>query len=298
MIELTTKNGTPLPFIGLGTYPLQGESMAKMVIEAFNIGYRLIDTSDDYRGETGLGMAISRLSTDTDLKREDIFIQTKISQDNAYGDEPLEGIWFNRFSKYQNRHSIEEVVMDKISTSLRELRTDYLDSLLIHYPFPGYYFEVWKVMRKLKEQGVVRYIGVSNFHVQHIEKLKALGECPSINEIYISPIGTKQEDINYASKNGIQIMTYSPLIDVVHGNLDNSILEPIAKKYNKTKPQIIIRWNIERGCIPLPRTQNPKRLAGNFDVFDFKLTSEEINVISAMNRNHQYLVESKQCPGL
>ena len=298
MRELLTKSGKSVPLIGLGTYPLQGETMAKMAIEAFKVGFRLIDTSDDYRGETGLGMALTRLSDETDLKREDVFIQTKISQDNAYGDEPLEGIWFNKLSKYQKRHTVEEVVMDKVNISLRELKTDYLDSLLIHYPFPGYYEEVWKVMLKLKSQGVVRYIGVSNFHARHIEKLKALGECPAINEIYISPIGTKQEDVVYAAANGIQLMTYSPLMDEVHGNLSDAILEPIAQKYGKTKPQIVLRWSIDRGSMPLPRTKNPKRLAGNFDVFDFKLTCEEVAAISAMNRNHQYLVESKQCPGI
>ncbi len=298
MTELTTKSGKIVPLIGLGTYPLQGEAMAKMAIEAFKVGFRLIDTSDDYRGETGLGLAISRLTCETDLKREDVFIQTKISQDNAYGDEPLEGIWFNKYSKYQNQHMVEEVVQDKVRISLRELKTDYLDSLLVHYPFPGYYEDVWCAMIKLKEQGIVRHIGVSNFHIEHIEKLKALGECPAINEIYVSPIGTKQEDLDYAVENGIQVMTYSPLMDVVHGNLNDVILEPIAKKYGKSKPQIILRWNIERGCMPLPRTQNPKRLSGNFDVFDFNLTYEEVEAISAMNRNHQYLVESKQCPGI
>lgn len=298
MIEITTKSGKQVPLVGLGTYPLQGEALARTVTEAFKVGFRLIDTSDDYRGETGLGTAISRLTSETDLKRDDVFIQTKISQDNAYGDEPLEGVWFNRHSKYQNRHSVEEVVMDKVNTSLRELRTDYLDSLLVHYPFPGYYEEIWEVMMRLKEQGVVRYIGVSNFHIRHIEKLKEFGECPAINEIYISPIGTKQKDLEYAAENGIQLMTYSPLMDVVHGNLDEAILESLAQKYGKTKPQIILRWNIDRGCIPLPRTKNIKRLSSNFDVFDFKLTNEEVETISGMNRNHQYLVESKQCPGL
>lgn len=298
MHKLTTASGQEIPLIGLGTYPLQGEAMAKMVIEAFKTGFRLIDTADDYRGETGLGLALSRLQNETGLNREDVFIQTKISQDNAHGDEPLEGIWFNKLSKYQNRHSVEEVVMDKVNISLRELQTEYLDSLLIHYPFPGFYEEIWDIMMRLKREGKVRYIGVSNFHPIHIEKLKALGECPSINQIYISPIGTKQEDVDFSAKNDTQIMTYSPLVDVVHGGLDDSILVPIAEKYGKSKPQIIIRWNIDRGCLPLPRTSNPKRLSSNFDVFNFQLTKEEIAVINTMNRNHQYLVESKQCPGL
>lgn len=298
MNRLTTAKGSEIPFIGLGTYPLQGESMAEMAINAFKTGFRLLDTADDYRGETGIGYALSRLHQETGLTREDVFIQTKISQDNAHGDEPLEGIWFNKLSKYQNRHTVEEVVMDKVNTSLRELQTDYIDSLLIHYPFPDYYEEIWNVMMELKKSGKVRYIGVSNFHPNHIEKLKALGECPAINQIYISPKGTKQQDVEYAERNGIQLMTYSPLMDVVHGQLDNAIIDPIAQKYNKTKAQIILRWNIDRGCLPLPRTTKITRLKGNFEIFDFSLTSAEIESINSMNINKQILVESKQCPGL
>lgn len=298
MKNLTTASGHSIPPIGLGTFPLQGEKMANMALEAFKTGFRLIDTADDYRGESGLGLALSRLTDVTGLKREDVFIQTKISQDNAHGDEPLEGIWFNKMSKYQNRHTVEEVVNDKVCTSLCELKTDYIDSLLIHYPFPDFYEEIWEVMIKLKQSGKVRYIGVSNFHVQHIETLKNFGETPSINQIYISPIGTKNEDVEYAKVNNIQLMTYSPLMDVVHGNLNSNILNPIAAKYGKSAPQVILRWNIERGAIPLPRTTNPHRLKDNFHVFDFTLTKEEVSLINSMNKNHQFLVESKQCPGL
>lgn len=298
MHKLTTASGREIPAIGLGTYPLQGENMAKMAIEAIKKGYRLIDTADDYRGETGIGYAISRIHNETGLKREDVFIQTKISQDNAHGDDPLEGIWFNTLSRYQNRHTVEEVVMEKVRTSLRELQTDYLDSLLIHYPFPDFFEEIWDVMIRLKKAGEVRYIGVSNFHKHHIEKLMSSGEGPSINQIYISPMGTKQEDLVFAQKNNIQIMTYSPLMDLVRGSLNNKILQPIAEKYNKSNAQILLRWNIDRGSIPLPRTTNPQRLSSNFDVFDFKLTNEEISEISSMNINRQILIESKQCPGI
>ena len=298
MHKLTTANGHDVPMVGLGTYPLQGEAMASMALDAFKCGYRLIDTADDYRGETGLGLALSRLNNETGFRREDVFIQTKISQDNAYGDEPLEGVWFNKLSKYQNRHTVEEVVMDKVNISLRELQTDYIDSLFIHYPFPDYYEDIWDVMMRLKKEGKVRYIGVSNFHINHIEKLKAIGECPSINQIYVSPLSIKQEDLEYSINSAIQLMTYSPLMDLVHGQLNDNILMSLAEKYRKTKHQVILRWNIDRGCMPLPRTTNPNRLLGNFDLFDFKLTEEEIKAISAMNRDLQILVESKQCPGL
>lgn len=201
-MELKTKNGTIIPPIGLGTYPLQGKELANIICEAYKIGYRLIDTSDDYRGETGVGMAIESLKAEG-ISRENLFLQTKISTDNAYADEPLRGVYFNKNNDFMLRHSVEDVVREKVEISLREMKTNYLDSLLIHYPFYGYYEEIWYVFCKLKKEGIVRYIGVSNFSNRHIEKLIADGyECPSINEIYVSPTGTKQARVDYANGGG------------------------------------------------------------------------------------------------
>lgn len=298
MQTLKTANGHDVPMVGFGTFPLQGNQMTSMIIESLKVGFRLIDTADDYRGETGIGGAIKNIKDLTGLDRKDIFIQTKISQDNAHGDEPLEGIWFNNYSKYQKRHTVEEVVREKVSISLRELQTDYIDSLLIHYPFPGFFEEIWEIMMKLQKEGVVRYIGVSNFHISHMKVLASLGKMPDINEIYVSPIGIKTEDFNFAEMNNVQLMTYSPLMDMAARRIDTSTLEPIAEKYGKTIAQVLLRWNIDRGSIPLPKTRNPKRLADNFNVFDFCLTREEIELINSLNYDNQMLVESKQCPGL
>lgn len=298
MQTLKTANGHDVPMVGFGTFPLQGNQMTSMIIESLKVGFRLIDTADDYRGETGIGGAIKNIKDLTGLDRKDIFIQTKISQDNAHGDEPLEGIWFNNYSKYQKRHTVEEVVREKVSISLRELQTDYIDSLLIHYPFPGFFEEIWEIMMKLQKEGVVRYIGVSNFHISHMKVLASLGKMPDINEIYVSPIGIKTEDFNFAEKNNVQLMTYSPLMDMAARRIETSTLESIAEKYGKTIAQVLLRWNIDRGSIPLPKTRNPKRLADNFNVFDFCLTREEIELINSLNYDNQMLVESKQCPGL
>lgn len=298
MHRLETVSGIMVPPVGLGTYPFQGDKIKNIVLEACKCGYRLIDTADDYHGETGIGLAISSLKDKTGLTREDIFLQTKISQDNAFSDEPLEGIWFNSYSKYQKRHSVEEVVRDKVSISLREMRTDYIDSLLIHYPFPDFYEEIWSVMMDLQKEGKIRYIGVSNFHIRHIERLKSLGDVPAINQIYMSPISLKEEDSVYAQRERIQLMTYSPLVDAVAGRLNNEILQSLAKKYRKSVSQIILRWNIERESIPLPRTGNLQRLKENIEVMDFCLSEVEVASISSMNKNHQYLIESKQCPGI
>lgn len=299
MIKLKTANGKEIPQIGLGTFPFQGRVMADMVKNAVKEGYRLFDTADDYRGESGIGLAIKELQGEGVFKRGDFFIQTKISDNNAHADEPLSGVYFNKNSKFMKRHSAEELVREKIETSLRELRTDYIDSLLIHYPFPDYMVEIWETMITLKGEGKVRYIGVSNFHERHINKLiENTGVAPEINECYTSPIGTKQSLVGYCNAIGCLFMTYSPLMDLAANRIDVTKLEAIAKKHGKTAAQVILRWNLDRGCLPLPKTKNPKRLAENFDVFNFSLSEDEVETISLMNRDYQYLVESKICPGL
>src|SRR5574344_63983 len=298
MYKITNANGKEIPQIGLGTFPLQGRAMADMLVEAAKIGYRLIDTADDYRGETGIGIGCDELKDKVGLSRADMFLQTKISQDNAHQDEPLEGIWFGEYSAYQKRHTVDEIVRDKVEISLREMHTDYIDSILIHYPFPGYYEEIWNTMINLKKEGKVRYIGVSNFHINHVEVLKKSGFSPEINEIYMSPIGTKQEDVDYSAKEKIQLITYSPLMDISGSRINKDIIVPIAERYQKSIAQIILRWNVQRGCIPLPRTKNYNRLKENFNVFDFKITKEEMYIISSMNEYFQYLPESKSCPGI
>ncbi len=290
---LKTLSGKDVPPVGLGTFPLQGEELANVFIQAVKLGYRLIDTADDYRGESGIGLALKR-----GVSRDDVFIQSKISENNAYADEPLSGKFFNRNSRFMNRHTVEEVVREKVRRSLLDLGTDYIDSLLIHYPYPDYYEEIWQTLIRLKKENLVRYIGVSNFHPRHIDILTKYGEKPSINEIYISPIGTKEDQVSYANENGITLMSYSPLMDLVKKQIPLPVIEKIADKYGKTPSQIVLRWNIERGCIPLPKSKNIKRLKENFDIFDFSLNREEVQAISSLNENHQFLVESKICPGI
>lgn len=299
MKKLSTANGSIIPQIGLGTFPFEGRVMADMVKNAMKVGYRLFDTADDYRGESGIGLAIKEMLNEGTYKREDVFIQTKISDNNAHADEPLSGVYFNQYSKFMQRHSVEELVREKVHNSLTELGTTYLDSLLIHYPFPDYLVDIWRIMIDLKHEGIVRYIGVSNFHIRHIEKLiMETGVAPEINECYASPIGTKQELVDYCSNSNCLFMTYSPLMDMAAGRIDAMKLRDLTIKYGKSEAQIILRWNIDRGCMPLPKTKNFKRLAENFNVFDFSLTKDEVSYVSSLNRDYQYLVESKICPGL
>lgn len=295
---LTNKRGHIIPMVGLGTFPFQGRTMADMILNASSVGYRLFDTADDYRGESGIGMAVSELYT-IGLSREDIFLQTKISDNNACENEPLKGMFFNPNSKFMKRHTVENIVREKVENSLREMNTDYLDSLLIHYPFPGYIVDIWRTMIQLKNEGLVRYIGVSNFHEKHMEELiKDTGVYPEINECYTSPIGSKKGLVDYCNLHNCLFMTYSPLMDVAAGRISIERLRPLMIKYNKSLAQVVLRWNLDRGCFPLPKTKNPMRLKENFDIFDFSLTVDEMDLISSLNYDYQYIVESKTCPGL
>lgn len=298
MIKLKTANGGIIPAVGLGTYPFQGREMANVVKKALEIGYRLIDTSDDYRGESGIGLAMDELS-EIGLMREDVFLQTKITDDDSYDDEPFAGHFFNKKSPFMKRHTVEDVVREKVENSLYEMHTDYIDSLLIHQPYPDFYEEIWEVLIKLRKEGKVRYIGVSNFYERHLEKLKCSGEKPEINQIYMSPIGIKTKDVDYCNKEGIQLMTYSPLIDIKAGRLliGETLFHDLQVKYRKTLAQIVLRWNVERGSIPLARSKNESRLRENFDIMDFSLTKDEVDNISGLNRDFQYLPTSRICPG-
>ena len=295
MLDLVTASGKPVAKVGLGTFPLQGEAMAANMEQAVSLGYNLIDTADDYRGETGIGIAVSRGK----FKREDVFLQTKISNDTAYADEPLAGKFFNKFTPVMKRHTVDEIVREKVEVSLREMQTEYLDSVLIHYPYPDFFIEIWESLIALQKEGRVRYIGCSNFHVRPIEQMKKeTGVTPAINEIYISPIGTKDDDVEYSEKNSIQLMTYSPLMDIRIKKIPEESFAPLIAKYGKSLSQIILRWNVDRGCIPLAKSQNKSRLAENINIFDFKLTEEEVKMISSLNRNNQILPETKICPGI
>lgn len=297
-MNLYTKSAIKVPYVGLGTFPFQGKEMADVVEKALSAGYRMFDTSDDYRGEEGLGMVVDNLKN-MNLRREDIFLQTKISDCNAHDDDPLIGLYFNPKQKFMGCYSVSDIIQDKIETSLRRMHTDYLDSVLIHYPFPEYYVEIWKVLIKLKDDGVVRYIGVSNFSEKHIRKIiDETGEVPSINECYISPIGSKPSLVEYCQMNNICMMSYSPLKDLVMGRIETYVLDGIARRYNKSVSQIVLRWNIQRGCMPLPKTRSYSRMCDNINIFDFSLTENEMSQIDSMNIDYQYLVESKICPGI
>ncbi len=294
MIELKTKNGNNIPEVGLGTFGLT----ANAVRDAIEVGYRLIDTSDDYGNEVMIGLQLENLYKKGIVKREDLFIQTKVSDDASFWDDPLNGVNFWKNSPFMQRHTVEEVMREKIQTSKRRLKTDYLDSVLLHFPYPDYFIEMWDVLCKIKDDENIHYIGVSNFSERHFEALSSGSACPSINQTYFSPIGSRQGICDYCNEHNIKLMTYSPLKDVNAGRLNYPIIKDLCSKYGKNPSQVVLRWNIDRGSIPCPKSNHKDRLKSNLEALDFELTNDEINAISSLNYDYQYLPESKYCPGI
>ena len=298
MTDLKNKRGITIPSIGLGTYPLQGDQVSNAVVDALKAGYRLIDTSDDYHNEIGIGRGIALAIEQKIVQREDVFLLTKVSDNNTYKDDPLAGQYFCQNSSFMRKHTVEEVVREKVSISLRDLQTDYLDAVLIHVPYVGYFKDIWNTLCDLKDEGVIRYIGVSNCRPKHFEMLEDSKYQPQIHQFYMSPIGAKTDVVSYCKNKGIQLMTYSPLTDLRDGKVDMSIYEPMMKKYQKSAAQIILRWNIQCGSIPLAKSSKIKRLQENFDVLSFELSEEDMNILNSLNVNYQYIAESKMSPGL
>jgi diketogulonate reductase-like aldo/keto reductase len=296
--NIRLSNGILIPKLGMGTYPLQGNALINIIDHGVRIGYRLIDTSDDYKNEEYIGVAVKRLISEGQCTRNELFLQTKISDNGSYSDEPLRGKYFCKYSNYMKTVSVYEVVEEKINNSMKQFQTDYLDCVLIHVPYPDFYIKIWKALEIFYKNGVIRVIGVSNFEERNIENIKK--ECeilPMINQLYLSPIGTKKRLIEYCQNNNIQVMTYSPLIDIKRRLYNNKVILKLCKKYNKSMAQILLRWNIQCGSIPLPKTASKLRLEENAKIFDFDLSYEDMNLLDNLNYDFQYLPLSKMCPG-
>lgn len=298
MIKLSTKNGRELGPVGLGTFPLKGSGMKQTMLMAIKYGYRLFDSSDDYQNEDGIGDGLEQAIKDGITTREDLFLQTKVSDCDSYLKDYRQNAYFTRYSRLMQRVSVRDIVRAKVFNSLKEMKTDYLDSVLLHFAYPSFYEEMWAALIELKNEGLIRYIGVSNFCVKELEKLKLTEQNPQINEIYISPYGTKLDIVEYCNSHDIQLMTYSPLGIVRNKRFVNDVIRSIMRKYNKTMAQIILKWNYQVGSISLPKSSNEVRLKENMSILDFKLSPDEMKALNALNINHQYMPISKECPGL
>lgn len=305
MNKMILNNGVEMPSIGLGTYPLFGTQLSQIVLAAYDCGYRLFDTADNYYNEEDLGEALSELYNKKGNVREELFLVTKIS-DELYRQNDItpgmnRGVYFWKNSPYmQSVHACHEIVTNKIENSLRFLKTDYIDLLLMHRPYPDYFEEIWYEMELAYKAGKVRAIGLCNCYERHLDKLLKMGTIvPMVNQIETSPLNTKENLIEYYGSKGVRTMVYSPLQSLKFKNRKDYLqcLEKFSLKYKKNIGQILLRYYIQRNLIPIPKSTNVNRLQSNVNVFGFCMTDEDINMLSSFNVDYQYLPESKGCPG-
>jgi len=257
--SLKLNNGVALPLLGLGTYLAKdGDETYNAVRYAIDAGYKHIDTAEGYRNEGSVGKAIK----DSGIKREDIFITTKLWNENQ-----------RQGTQYQ---AFEE--------SLRQLGVDYIDLYLIHWPVKGKFVETWKVFERIYKEGKARAVGVSNFHVHHLEDVFAASDLvPAVNQVECHPWLTQVELADYCMKKGILFEPYSPL---GAGQLiNNEKLVSIAKKYDKTAAQLVLKWVLQRGFATIPKSVHKDRIIENSQIFDFTITDEDMAEIFKLNQN-------------
>ena len=304
--SVVLSNGVIIPHLGLGTYPMKGQQLTDAVVNAYKVGYRLIDTADNYYNECDLGNSLKKLYSQTEATRQELFIVSKVS-DELYPPDSIGGglnkgkfFWKNS-PVMQQPNAVHTVIREKLEESLHNLQTDYLDLYLMHWPYPDFFSEIWYEMEQLYKEGLVKAIGVCNCRERHIEKLKKnCSVLPMVNQFETSPINTREKTIEYCGQNNIKVMVYSPLMSLKRREMveyQNKI-EVLAKKYNCSTAQIVLRFDVQRGLIPIPKSSHIERLKSNISIFDFELSDEDMDLLYKSNSNYQYLPESKSCPGL
>ncbi len=248
-------NGVEIPKIGFGVFGL-GDATKACVERALSLGYRLIDTAADYGNEAETGRAVRN----SPIPRSEIFVTTKL--------------WNDDMRKGRQRQAFEE--------SLGRLGMDYVDLYLIHWPVAGKYVESWHVLEELYEEGLVRAIGVCNFNQEQLEILgKEARILPAVNQIEIHPRCAALSIRKFCREHSILCEGWSPL---GRGRFPGECLEKIGRRHGKSGAQTAIRWQVQQGLVPLPRSSSPVRIAENFSVFDFELSAEEMEEIDGLNR--------------
>ncbi|GAB3565952.1 aldo/keto reductase [Spelaeicoccus albus] len=247
-----------MPAVGFGTYPLTGQEATDAVSDAIDIGYRLIDTAVNYRNEEAVGRAIAA----SGVPRDELRITTKLpGRDHGYRE-----------------------TLRSCRESLQRLGLDYLDMYLIHWPLPkqNRYIDTWRAFRQLQQDGLVRSIGVSNFAAEHLAELEREGGTgPAVNQIEVHPFFPQPNMLRVNSALGIVTQSWSPL-GRASGVVDDDRVTGIADAHSVTPAQVVLRWHVQRGAVPIPKSGTPERRRANLDVFSFTLSDDEMSVLSAM----------------
>ena len=266
-------NGVEIPALGLGTWPIADADAETVVAGAIQAGYRLIDTAQGYRNEEGIGKAMRASGVD----RSEIFVMSKFNE---------------RFHGYKE-------AQEAWAVSAERLGVDYIDMLLIHWPAPKQdrYVDAWRGMMKLLEDGKVRAIGTSNFKPAHLERLIAeTSFTPHLNQVQINPRIPRQDHRDFDTAHGIVTEAWSPL-SKGRDLLEEPSVVALSQKHSRTPGQVILRWHVQNGLIPIPKSSNPGRLAENLSVFDFELSPDDMHSLDALDRHGEGAVDSDEYSG-
>lgn len=265
MKTITLNNGIKMPLLGFGVFQISDPKLCEeAVLNALNSGYRLIDTAAAYMNEEAVGSAIAK----SGIPREELFITTKLWIQDA---------------GYENAKKAFE-------TSLKKLGLDYLDLYLIHQPMNDYYGS-WRAMEELYYEGKIRAIGVCNFYPERLADLcMNVNVVPAINQVECHPFFQQKDAIKTMNEFGVQIEAWGPFAEGNYGIFENETLKEIALKYNKTIAQVILRWNIQRNVIVIPKSVHKNRIEENMNIWDFELNKDDMDLISSMDTGHSKII--------
>lgn len=268
METVKLNNGVEMPILGFGVYQINDQQVCEeSVVEAIKAGYRLIDTAAIYGNEEGVGRAIKR----SGIKREELFITTKL--------------WINDAGYEKAKKAFE--------TSLKKLGLDYLDLYLIHQPY-GDVYGSWRAMEELYKEGKIRAIGVSNFEPDRLIDLILNNKIvPAVNQIETHPFCQQIKTGEYLKEKQVQLESWGPFAEGKNNLFSNETMKTIAAKYNKSIAQVILRWLIQRGIVCIPKSTHKERIIENFNVFDFKLSDEDMQIIKSLDQGSSCFLDHR-----
>lgn len=258
MEYITLHNGVKIPQLGYGVYQIAKEDCERCVLDALSVGYRHIDTAQSYFNEEEVGNAIAK----SGIPREEIFLTTKV--------------WIEHYGYENTKKSVYE--------SMQKLKVNYIDLVLLHQPF-GDYYGAWRALEDMYAEGKIRAIGISNFYPDRMIDLASFSRIrPMINQVETHPFNQQIEAQKWMEKYGVQIEAWAPFGEGRGGLFTNETIAEIAAKYHKTVAQVILRWELDRGIVVIPKSVHIERMKENFDVFDFKLSDENMAVMAGLDK--------------
>lgn len=258
MQYVTLSNGVKMPQLGYGVYQVSKDECERCVLDALKVGYRHIDTAQSYFNEEEVGNAIVK----SGIPREEIFLTSKV--------------WVEHYGYEETKASVLE--------SLRKLKTNYIDLMLLHQPFADVY-GAWRALEDLYAQGVIRAIGISNFYPDRVVDICSFVRIkPMVNQVETHPHNQQIEAQKWMEKYGVQIEAWAPFGEGRNGLFTDEKIAAIGKKYGKTVAQVILRWELQRGIVVIPKSVHVERMQENFNVFDFELSVDDMTVMASLDK--------------